>query len=1138
MLNRPLPVLCAALCACFIVVMPVGSAQVRPLGYYREPTLHGETLVFVAEGDLWKVPLAGGAATRLTSHPGDEANPEFSPDGDRIAFVAEYEGPREVYSMPLAGGLPTRHTFDGGTWNTVGWRADGRIIAATQRFSGLPNWQIALIDPKAASGAAAEIVPLAQAAEGCYLDDNATLIFTRLPFQGSHTKRYKGGTAQNLWRFDVGAAEARPLTADYAGTSKQPLFWQGRVYFASDRDGTMNIWSMKPDGSDLKQHTRHSGWDVASPALQAGRIVYQLRADLHVYDIAADRDAPIAITLDSDFDQTRERWVKKPIEYMSAAHLSPNGDRVVITARGAVFVAPHRQGRFVQVTRQTNVRHRDARFMPDGKTLLSMADPSGEVEFWSLAANGVGDATQLTRDGEVLRTGGLPSPDGKYIAHTDKNQRLWLLEVETKTNTRIDESPIDDFSDLAWSADSRWLAYVRAAENQFRQTWLYAVADGARAAVSSDRYDTYSPSFSPDGKWLYVLSDRNLRTSVGSPWGNYQPEPFLDKKTRVYLIALAETTRRSPFAAKDELNLDEDKKDDKDKKEGKKGDCKNDKADDTQREDSAASQPASPAPPSQAMTSSAPVGQPATSSAPASQPTSKPAQVVVELRDIQRRLFETPIAAGNYSDLSLNEKAVFLLSTPSGENKRNLVGFTIARENVELKTIVSDVKRYELSADGKKLLVHKGDSLYIVDAAATPAELDKKDVDLSGWSLSVIPRDEWRQMFIEAWRLHRDYFYDRGMHGVDWKAQLERHLPLVERVSSRAELSDLIAQMVGELSALHHFVRGGDEREAPDQVQIASLGAELQRDPAGMRVTRIYQSDPDEPDKASPLARPGVDINAGDVIELLNGVALANVPDVGMLLRNQAGRQVLLRVRSAAGGDPRDCIVTPISNSAAAELRYHEWQFQRRQLVEQLGRGEIGYVHLRAMGGENFTEWAKGYYPVFTRKGLIVDVRHNRGGNIDSWILGRLMRKAWFFWSARVGQPPSWNMQYAFRGHVAALCNERTASDGEAFAEGIKRLGLGKVFGTRTWGGEIWLSSSNFLIDGGIATAAEFGVYGPEGAWLIEGHGVDPDVVVDNLPHATFKGEDAQLKAAVEYLLGKIAAEPIPPVVAPPHPKK
>jgi tricorn protease len=344
--------------------------------------------------------------------------------------------------------------------------------------------------------------------------------------------------------------------------------------------------------------------------------------------------------------------------------------------------------------------------------------------------------------------------------------------------------------------------------------------------------------------------------------------------------------------------------------------------------------------------------------------------------------------------------------------------------------------------------------------------------------------------------------------------------------------------MVSELSALHIFVFGGDARGGTDDVWPASLGASVERDEAagGFRVAHIYQTDPDRPDRRAPLARPGVDVHEGDLIEQVNGTPALSVPALESLLRGEGGRQVRLRVKPASGA-ARDVIVVPLTQDETFNLRYDDWEYTRRMAVEKAGAGQIGYVHLRAMGPQDIAQWTREYYPVFNRDGLIIDVRHNNGGNIDSWLLGRLLRKAWFYWQPRVGKP-YWNMQYAFRGHIVVLVDENTASDGEAFAEGFRRLGLGKLIGTRTWGGEVWLSADNGLVDRGIATAAEYGVYGPEGAWLIEGHGVDPDIVVDNLPHATFGGTDAQLDAAVKYLQDLIRTQPVPVPPAPPYPIK
>ncbi len=1078
----------------FLLFLPCVLRAEEKLGYYRFPAIHGDTVVFSAEGDLWKVGRNGGVASRLTTHPTEETHPAISPDGRTIAFTAAYEGPDEVYTIPADGGLPVRHTFEGEGTRVIGWTPGGEILYASIHYSGLPSVQLIRLDP---ARERKTLIPLAQASEGSYTPDGKTLFFTRFPFQGSHTKRYQGGTAQNLWRFREGDAEAAALTADFPGTSKAPMVWQGRVYFVSDRDGTMNLWSMNESGGDLKQHTFHKGWDVATPDLSEGRIVYRLGADLRIFDVASNQDAPLPVQLVSDFDQMREQWVKEPMDFLTSADFSPTGDRIALTARGQVFVVPVKKGRIVEATRKPGVRYREARFLPDGKSVLALSDETGEVEVWKLPANGVGKPEQLTSDGKVLRWEAVASPDGRYVAHYDKDWQLWLLDTKTKKQTRIATSTGGEFQDLSWSPDSRWLAYAVPGSNSFTRIFLHRAETGATVPLTSDRFNNWSPAWSRDGRWIYFLSDRSLKTLVESPWGSRQPDPYLTATTQIFGVALKKDTR-SPFQPPDELHPAKEEETDEEKGTEEK--------DEKEEEE-------------------------------------KAPKVEIDLEGLAERLFAVPVPPGNYESLTANEERLLWLSVKPGVEEQVASLLTVPfdpEKTEEPATVMEGVDGYSLSADGKKLLVQKEDAFYAFDAGETaPEELDEAKVDLSGWTFAFDPREQWRQMFREAWRLERDYFYDLKMHGVDWPAMLEKYRPLSLRVTSRGELDDLLAQMVSELSALHTFVGGGQYREGEDEVKVASLGAALARDEAagGFRVERLYRTDPDLPSEASPLAAPGVNVSEGDVIESINGVETLSVADPSLLLRNQAARQVLRRVKDGKTRESRDVVVVPVSPEKAVDLRYTDWELSRRRDVEEKSKGQIGYVHLRAMGKEDYTSWARDFYPVFNRQGLILDVRNNGGGNIESWLLAKLLRKAWFWWQPRVGEPFS-NMPYAFRGHLVVLVNEGTSSDGEAFAEGVRRLGLGKVLGTRTWGGEIWLSGSNVLVDKGVATAAEFGVYGPDGVWLIEGHGVDPDIVVDNLPHATFNGGDAQLDAALRYLEEKIKAEPVPVPKAPAYPNK
>ncbi len=1074
-------------------------------GYYRHPAVHGDTLIFTSEGDLWSVSIHGGIASRLTSAAGIEAMASISPDGQTVAFRAQYEGPNEVYTMSIHGGLPQRRTWSG-VAIPEGWTPDGRLIISTTRYSTLPDPRLVLLS----NNSDTEIVPLAGAAQAAYFPDGRTLIFTRWYKQPSNTKRYRAGWAENLWSYD-GHGEAVPLTADYAGTSHNPMIWNKRIYFLSDRDGVMNVYSMDPLGHDLRQETHQHIFDIETASLSDGHIVYSCAGALWSLDLSSGHDAVIPITLLSDFDQLQTQWVKSPLDYLTDVHISPDGDRAVFTARGEVFTVPAKTGRIIKIAGDSDARYGSARFLPDGKSVIALSTATGETEFWKYPADGLSKPEQWTHDAKTLTWDGVPSPDGHWLAHYDKNHILWLFNIDTRQDKQIAETPADDFSDLSWSPDSQWLAYVESARNLFDQIHVLNVATDALHTLTDDRYNSESPAWSADGKWLYFLSDRMLKTTVGAPWGSRQPAPHFDRAVEIYQLALT-PNQRSPFLTSDELHPDDaDKSPDKT---ADKDAAKSDKSDnDKKPEDKKAAD-------------------------------KKPAPVNIDFTDLASRLSKVPAPAGNYHDLQLTDKRLcWLNSTDDLQAKHTLQCLDIDNHGDGPDTVMSDVKGFEISLNRKRMLISKDKNFYIFDSdvksTSDAKAVAKAELNLSHWIFSTNPREEFRSIFLDAWRLERDYYYDPGMQGINWPATRERYLPLVDRVSDRDELNDIIAQMVSELSTLHTFVHGGDSPKPANDIDIATLGAQLRRDEeaGGYVVEHVYLHDPDLPSEAPPFARPESLVQDGEVILSIDGQSVLSVPDERALLRGKAGTQVMLRVKSTSG-QTRDVLVTPIKESEDATLRYAEWEYTRRLEVDSASHDEIGYVHLQAMGPNDIDQWARDYDPIFNRAGLIIDVRHNHGGNIDSWLLSALLRKAWFYFQPRVGEP-MWDMQGAFRGHIVVLCDFDTASDGEAFAEGFKRLNMGKVIGTRTWGGEIWLSANNFEEDGGIATAAEMGVYDPEGKhWLIEGHGVDPDITVDNLPHATYEGNDAQLQAAIKLLQQEIKAEPNPVPPHPPYPNK
>ena len=1046
-------------------------------GYYQYPDVHDNTVVFSAEGDIWTVPLTGGLARKLTTHAEEEQYPAISPDGKTIAFSASYEGPTEIYTMPITGGLPVRWTYESDFSRTNGWTPDGKVVYDTRAYATLPDRQLVTIDMVSKIK---DRIPLSQASEASFDASGNTVFFVRPSDHGNVTKRYKGGTARQIWKFTLGSSEAVRLTTGYAGESHHPMWYDGRVYFITDRDGIMNIWSIDENGGGLKQHTDHTGFDVRYANLHNGIIVYQVGADIWKYSIENQTRNKIDIRLATDLDQLREKWVENPSKYITAISPDTKGERVVITARGRVFVLPVKSGRRVEFTDKKNVRLRSAVFSPDGRKIYTLSDESGEFEFVSMPSNGIGSQKSITNNGEVLRYAGKPSPDGKWLAYDDLQGNMYVLDITNGTSKKISTNEEGIYS-FSWSPDSKWIAFTQVADNTMAQIHLYSLVYGDLFPITTDRANSNYPAWSPDGKFIYFLSDRSFTTLVGSPWGPRQPEPYFDASEKLYHIALQKGTR-SPFKPDDELAPSKKQDDEKENGEDK-------------------------------------------------------VIVQVNKEGIIGRIQEVPLKPGNYRGLAVSKKAVYVMTSETGVDAKTHLGvLKIGNEDEKLKTMVEDVRSFSLTGDTKKLLVRQKDNFYMVEAGTDKvSDLSKHKIDLGGWKFAITPQEDWKQIFTDAWRMERDYFYDKNMHGVNWKAMHDKYFPLTDRITTRSELSDLIGRFVGELAALHTSVRGGDLRNDEKNIPVADLGARLARDEAqgGFRIDYIYKADPDYPDEKSPLDDPYLDVRTGDVITRVNGKPALSALDMGELIRNQEDKQVRLQIKR--GTVKKNIIVKP--KGSTYSLRYRDWEYSRRLAVEEATANKVGYVHLQAMGSKDLNQWYREFYPVFDRPGLIIDVRHNRGGNIESFILEKLLRKAWMYWKARSGKP-YWNMQYAFRGHIVILVDGNTASDGEAFADGFKKLNLGTAIGTRTWGGEIWLSGANRLSDGGIARAPMMGVYGPDGNWLIEGHGFEPDIVVDNLPHATFKGGDAQLDAAITHLKKLIAEDPREVPQPPAYPDK
>ena len=1064
-------------------------------GYFRFPTLAGDQAVFTAEGDLWSVPIAGGRATRLTTHPAEETNAVASPDGQWVAFAASYDGPTEVYVMPVAGGPPKRVSFEGTRALPVGWTPAGEVLYATQAPIGPSGERILVaVDPKTL---ARHPLPLADANDAAVAPDGHTLYFTRfgLTISGDNEKAYRGGLLAQLWRFDLaGHGEAEKILdrdhPDRAGNDKRPMPWGDRIYFLSDADGRSNLWSMAPDGGDRRQLTHETQWDVRNARLGQGRIMYQLGADLHVYDIAAGTDRPLQITLVSDFDQERRHLVKKPLDFFDNAEFGPNAERIAVTARGRVALMGVGALRRIDIATPPTARVRTAVASPDGKWVYVILEAGDASQIWRIAADGSPDAKQLTRDDAGHRVGMVLSPDGKALAHWSRDGRLFLLDLDKSDNQVIDTAPAADLERVVWSPDSRHLAFVRSDSDVGRgQLFLYEPASKTKQRLTSDRYECDTPAFTPDGKWLYFLSDRHFEATKPSPWGDRNMGPFFDRRARIYALALQAGTR-FPYQPKDELTPAKPEKDadkDKDKK-----------------------------------------------------PEAGPA---VDWTGLADRLYEVPLPAGNYAALSTDGKRLYYLEETGADHKTSLKTLPIDRDDTKPVDYLADVRQYALSGDGKKLWVRRwakdkpGDMLILEAGAKAPGELDKGKVRTDDWAITVDPRAEWRQMFDDAWQLDRDLFFDKTMRGTDWAGVRAKFAPLVERVADRDELNDVLAQMLAELGTMHSQIAPGDLRAAQDGGQPGFLGAIFAREAGGYRIQHIYRTDPELPDERGPLDRAGVDVREGDLLTAIDGQPLTGVADIAEPLVGQAGQQVLLSLtrtepaKDKAAPKPSEIrtVTTAVDARRNASLRYGDWEEGRRAAVTAASGGRIGYLHLRAMGENDIASFAREFYAQYDRDGLIIDVRRNNGGNIDSWVIEKLLRRAWAYWKPRYGShPDDVNMQQTFRGHLAVLVDESTYSDGETFAAGVKALGLGPLVGMRTAGAGVWLDDDNRLADRGLARVArmpQFAIGTDE--WLVENKGVEPDVMVENLPKATFNGSDAQLDAAVKLLQDKLKSDPV-----------
>ena len=1084
-----------------MIIIPISAlAQTKLL---RFPDVHGDKVVFTYGGDLWTAPATGGSATRLTAHPGVEVFGKFSPDGKWIAFTGQYDGDEQVYVVSASGGEPKQLTFypakgpltpRWGYDNQVyGWTNDGKsIVFKSQRDSWtLP---VARLYTVPATGGPATVLPMPEAGSGAFSPDGSKMVYSPQSRDFRTEKRYGGGQANQLYIFDLKTLDAKKIS-DNPRPSRDPMWIGNTIYFNSDRDGHFNLYAYDVAGGKTSAVTTHKPWDVRWPSASTdGRIVYELDGELHIFDTKAKKEAAISINVPDDGLARRPSRISVA-NFIEDISLSPKGERVLFCARGDIFSAPVEKGPTRNLTHSSGAHDKWPRWSPDGSRVAFISDKSGEDEVWVVAQDGSGTPEQLTSGGKAFRYAPEWAPDGKRIAFADKDGKVYVLTVADKKVAEIADSRRGQIRDYAWSPRGNHLAFSMPNENGFNSIHIWSAGDGQVHRVTEEFFNATGPAWDPQGNYLYFLSDREFAPQISSLEFNYAT----NRTAGIFAVALRKDVK-SPFPPEsDEVTITKEEAD-------KPKDA--DKPKEPEKKDAAP--------------------KPST-------------DLVIDFDGLGSRVAKVPVEANNYQGIAV-KPGYLLYSIGSafyygrqGERPPSLRIYSI--KDRKETTLVEESRGWVLSDDGAKVLVGGAGGFAMYDATPQGGP-SRKAVSTAGLAVDRVPAEEWEQIFNEAWRRYRDFFYVPNMHGYDWEALRQQYKPLLKYVAHRSDLNFIIGEMISELTVQHAYVEGGDF-QTPPRPRVALPGArfELDQKAGRYKIARIFQGQNEEDIYRSPLTEIGVNVSVGDYILAINGEELKADDDPYRLLKNKADSLVQLTVnKEPTMTGARTTTYRPITNES--DLIYLEWVAANRKKVSDMTGGRVGYIHIPDMGAPGIREFIKTYYPQIAKEGLVVDVRANGGGNVSQMLIERLRRKVLALNYSRTVDEASTYPGATFIGPMAALLNENSASDGDIFPAMFRESGLGPLIGKRSWGGVIGIGNRGTLIDGGTIFVPESAFASNKGQWIIEGYGVDPDIEVENDPKSVVEGKDPQLERAVAEIMKKIKDKPVKLPPRPPAPIK
>lgn len=1065
-------------CAMFVAAQQGQAEEARLL---RFPATNGSDIVFSYAGDLYKVSVRGGEAKRLTSHVGYEMFPHFSPDGKTIAFTGQYDGNTEVYTIPADGGEPLRVTYTAtnqrddvgdrmGPNNIVtAWTADGAKIVYRNRIGSGFGGKLYTV---AKEGGLSEVIPLPEGGFCSFSPDGKRLAYNRVMREFRTWKYYRGGMADDVWIYDAGKKTVENITNNRA----QDIFpmWVGdEIYFLSDRDRTMNLFVYDTKTKTTSKVTDFTEYDIKFPSTNGQLIVFENAGYIYRFDPAAKKAEKVSITLTSDHLYARSE-IKDGGGYMRGASLSPDGKRVVVTARGEIFNLPVEKGVTKNIVRTPGAHERSATWSPDGKHIAYISDATGETELYMQPAEG-GEAVQLTKNNDTYIRNFEWSLDSKSIVYTDRKNRINLLNVATKQVTEVLRDPKKEPYEVTFSPDSKWLAYTRMADNEYDIIYLYRIDDKKEFQVTDRWYDSGSPTFSTDGKYLVFTSMRDFNPTYGSKEWNH----VYGYSNGVYLALLTKDTP-SPFLTKDDGSKAEPKKVEINVEEGKKKETDEKK---------------------------------------------KPEGVTVKVDadGLSGRIVKLPLPQGYHGNLYSDGQKVYY----SRNNSTYVYDLNKQKEET-----VAEGARMWVEPGGKKAGFFKNKQLFVKDIPS--GKIDLKDpVNFSDMKITIDYAKEWAQIFDEAWRAFRDGFYLENMHGVDWKAMKKKYGVLLPYVKNRQDLTYLIGEMIGELNCGHAYVNTG-ETNRPQRIKTGLLGAEISRDKSGFfRLEKILPGESWSPALRSPLSEPGIEAQVGDFIVAIDGVPTNTVNDLYALLVGKANVPTELSLNNKAQlNGARKVVIRPLEEEYS--LYHYQWVKNNIEKVDKASGGKIGYIYIPDMGVDGLNEFAKYFYPQLDKEGLIIDDRANGGGNVSPMILERLAREPYRMTMRRGSTRNGTVPDAVLVGPKVCLINKYSASDGDLFPWGFRALKLGKLIGTRTWGGIVGITASLPFIDGTDVRVPFFTSYDMDGHWMVENEGVKPDILIDNDPVKEWNGEDEQLNRAIEEVMKELKnRKPLPKTPAP-----